>query len=354
MIAVLGRSRTCCLAFAWAVLLAGLAGCGSENSGPSGTSATSGGSSPPQDDRIVIAMLPKLTNIDYFDACRRGAEAAAEELGVQLIYDGPNEPSGSEQIKFIDTWIRQGVDAICVASNQPKTLTRYVEKAHAKGIKVITWDTDAPESGRDLFVNQVDDQKLGELLIDDIARQMNEEGEWAVVIASLDAANLNNWRRIAEARAKEMYPRLKLVDTVVTEENENLARQRVETLLSAHPNLRGMIAFDSNSVPGAAEALKRAGKAGKVALTGNSSPGKMRPYIKDGVLESFYLWDPRALGNLTVRLAKELVSGRPVAEGMQLPGHRPLVFHPQDSKMVLMAEPIRFTKQNIDQYDFGI
>jgi len=249
-------------------------------------------------------MLPKLINIDYFDACKRGATRAANDLGITLIYDGPTEPSGSEQNKFIDTWIRQGVSAICIAPNQPKTIRRFVEKAQAAGIKVLTWDSDAPESGRDLFVNQVDEKLLGETLIDDLARQMGEEGEWAIAIASLDAANLNTWRRYSEARAQEKYPKLKLVATEVTKEDENFARQRVETLLNAYPQLKGIVAFDSNSVPGASEAVRRAGKIGKVAIVGNSTPAKMRAYIKAGVLESFYLWDPRALGELTVRLAK--------------------------------------------------
>ena len=301
-----------------------------------------------------MALLPKLINIDYFDACKRGATQAAEEVGVTLIYDGPNEPSGSEQNKFIDTWVRQGVRAICIAPNQPKTIRRFVEKAQAQGIKVLTWDSDAPESGRDLFVNQVDEQTLGETLMDDLARQMGEEGEWAVAIASLDAANLNTWRRHAEARAKEKYPRLKLVATEVTREDENFARQKVETLLNAFPNLKGIIGFDSNSVPGAAEAVKRAGKIGKVAVTGNSTPGKMRPYIKDGVLQSFYLWDPRELGALTVRLAKELVDGKKLEDGMDLPGYGKLVFRKGDPKVVIMANPIRFTKENIDTFDFGI
>src|SRR5262245_40810132 len=133
----------------------------------------------------VIAMLPKLINIDYFDACKRGAEKTAGESGVTLIYDGPTEPSGSEQNKFFDTWIRQGVQAICVAPNQPKTIKRFVEKSQQAGIKVLTWDSDAPESGRDLFVNQVDERTLGERLMDDLAKQMGEEGEWAIAIASL-------------------------------------------------------------------------------------------------------------------------------------------------------------------------
>lgn len=304
--------------------------------------------------RPVIAMLPKLVNIDYFEACRRGATNAAAELGVTFIYDGPNEPSGAEQNKFMDTWIRQRVNAICIAPNQPRTIQRFVEKAQAAGIKVLTWDSDAPESGRDLFVNQVDEKTLGEALVDDLAAQMGGEGEWAIAIASLDAANLNTWRRHAEARAKEKYPKLRLVATEVTREDENFARQKVETLLNAYPDLKGIIAFDSNSVPGACEAVKRAGRVGRVAIVGNSTPGKMRPYLKDGTLRSFYLWDPRALGGLTVRLAAMLCEGKSLTDGMTIPGHGKIRLNPADPKVVIMADPIRFTKENIDSFDFGI
>lgn len=304
--------------------------------------------------QTVIAMLPKLINIDYFDACRAGASKAAKELGVTLIFDGPTQPSGAQQNDFFDTWIRQGVNAICVAPDQPKAIKPFVAKAEAKGIKVLTWDSDAPESGRDLFVDQVDEKELGETLMDDLAHQMGETGEWAVAIASLDAVNLNTWRRYAEARAKSKYPHLKLVATVVTKEDENYARQKVQTLLNAYPQLKGIIAFDSNSLPGAAEAIKRAGKVGQVALTGNSTPNKMRPYIKAGVLKSFYLWDPRELGALTVRLAKLLVDGKTLKPGMQVPGYGKLVFSKQNPKKVIMGAPIRFTKENIDKYHFGI
>lgn len=305
-------------------------------------------------ERPVIAMLPKLVNIDYFEACRRGATNAAAGLGITLIYDGPTEPSGAEQNKFLDTWTRQRVAAICIAPNQPRTIQRFVERARAAGIKVLTWDSDAPESGRDLFVNQVDEQTLGEALMDDLAAQMGGEGEWAIAIASLDAANLNTWRRHAEARAKAKYPKMKLVATEVTREDENFARQKVETLLNAHPDLKGIIAFDSNSVPGACEAVKRAGRVGKVAIVGNSTPGKMRPYLKDGTLQSFYLWDPRALGGLTVRLAKMLVDGQSITDGMEVPGHGKIHISPANPKTVIMADPIRFTKENIDSFDFGI
>jgi hypothetical protein len=80
----------------------------------------------------------------------------------------------------------------------------------------------------------------------------------------------------------------------------------------------------------------------------------MRPYIKEGILQSFYLWDPRTLGGLTVRLAKLLAEGKELHEGMDIAGYGKLVLSKQDPKVVIVAEPIRFTKENIDQFDFGI
>ncbi|HVW00295.1 MAG TPA: substrate-binding domain-containing protein [Planctomycetaceae bacterium] len=348
-----GRRSLYVLTSGWLAALALIcSGCGGGGAGASGNAASSSADAKPAKGELKIAMLPKLTNIAYFEACHQGAEKAAKDLGVTLIYDGPTKPDGAAQNNLIETWIRHKVDAICVAPNQPKSVKGFIEKARQKGIKVLTWDSDSADSGRSLFVNQVDDPTLAAALIDDIARQMNEEGEWAIAIASLDAANLNSWRRLAEARAKEKYPKLKLVETVVTEENENVARQKIETVLNAHPDLKGILAFDSNSVPGSAEALKRSGKAGKVALTGCSSPGKMRQYLKDGVLESCYLWDPRGLGDLTVRLAVAVVKGEEIKPGMELPPHGKLRFSESDPTMVILSDPIRFTKENIDEYDW--
>src|SRR5262245_33865853 len=120
-----------------AVSCAVLAGCGDKQSGNDPGKTVVPASRP--SGAIVIGMIPKLINIDYFEACKRGAEKAAKELGVTLIYDGPTEPSGAEQNKFIDTFVRQGVNAICIAPNQPKTIRRFVEKAQAQGVKVLTW-----------------------------------------------------------------------------------------------------------------------------------------------------------------------------------------------------------------------
>ena len=75
--------------------------------------------------------------------------------------------------------------------------------------------------------------------------------------------------------------------------------------------------------------------------------------VKDGVLEAFYLWDPRALGELTVRVAHALVQGQEIGEGAELTGYGKVRLSRQDPTMLILSDPLRFHDKNIDEYDFS-
>jgi len=81
----------------------------------------------------------------------------------------------------------------------------------------------------------------------------------------------------------------------------------------------------------------------------------MRPYIKEGVLQSFYLWDPRAARRIDRAPSRNfLLDGKPITDGMDVPGHGKIFHQHAGRQTVIMADPVRFTKENIDKYDFGI
>ena len=103
---------------------------------------------------ITVAMMPKSKGNAYFIACRKGAEEAASELGVELIWDGPTDPDPAKQNEVVETWITRGVDVIAVAVENREGISSVLRKARAKGIKVVTWDADAEPDARDFFVNQ--------------------------------------------------------------------------------------------------------------------------------------------------------------------------------------------------------
>src|SRR5262249_29151271 len=153
--------------------------------------------------RITVAMMPKSKGNSYFIACRKGADEAARELGVELIWDGPTDPDPAKQNEFVDAWITRGVDVIAVAVENREGISSVLRKARQKGIKVVTWDADALTDARDFMVNQATPQGIGQTLMDEAARVLGGKGEFAIITASLTAANMNEWQKHIEARRSD-------------------------------------------------------------------------------------------------------------------------------------------------------
>ena len=92
----------------------------------------------PGGTQITVAMMPKSKGNGYFISCKKGAEAAAKELGCKLLWDGPTEPDPAKQNEIVDTWITRGVDVIAVAVENREGISTALRKAREKKIKVIT------------------------------------------------------------------------------------------------------------------------------------------------------------------------------------------------------------------------
>src|SRR5437868_9565385 len=102
---------------------------------------------------LTVAMMPKSKGNAYFISCKKGAEIAAKELGVKLLWDGPTDPDPARQNEIVETWITRGVDVIAVAVENRAGISTSLRKARQNGIKVITWDSDAEPDAREFLVN---------------------------------------------------------------------------------------------------------------------------------------------------------------------------------------------------------
>ena len=109
---------------------------------------------------------------------------------------------------MIDTWITRGVDVIAVAVENGEGISSVLRKARARGIKVLTWDADAEADARDFFVNQATPEGIGQTLMDNAARVLGDKGSFAIITASLTAANMIEWQKTIETRRKEKYPQI--------------------------------------------------------------------------------------------------------------------------------------------------
>jgi rhamnose transport system substrate-binding protein len=299
---------------------------------------------------LTVAMMPKNKGNPYFVSCRKGAEEAARELGVRLLWDGPTETDPAKQNEVVEGWITRGVDVLAVSVENKEAISTALRKARQKGIKVVTWDADAETDARDFFVNQATPEGIAHTLMDRAARLMGEEGEFAIVTASLTAANQNEWIKHIKARLAEKYPRIQLVDVRPSDDDRKRAFDETQTLLKVHPRVKLVMAVASPAVPGAAEAVKQSGRT-DVKVTGLGLPNACKPYIHDGVVDSIVLWNTGDLGYLTIRAAHALATGGLGAGATALEAGRLGRIEVRGDN-VLLGTPFTFTRDNVDQFDF--
>jgi rhamnose transport system substrate-binding protein len=301
--------------------------------------------------KLTVALMPKSKGNAYFISCKKGSDEAAKELGADLIFDGPTDPDPAKQNEIIENWITLGVDVIAAACENKEGISTALRKAQQKGIKVITYDSDAAPDARSFFVNQATPEGIGYTLVDEAARLTGGTGEFAIITASLTAANMNEWRKHIEARRAEKYPNLVAVATRPCDDLKDKAQSEATALLSAYPNLKLIMAICSPAVPGAAEAVKQAGKTGAVKVIGLGLPSENRRYVKEGVTDSVILWKTEDLGYLTVQAAVAVAKGelKPGAASFNA-GRLGEVEIQGDN--ILLGKPFIFTKENIDQFDF--
>src|SRR5581483_7733697 len=299
---------------------------------------------------VTIGVMPKAKGDPYFISCRVGAEQAAKDFHVDMIWDGPTGLDAAKQNEVIEGWITRHVDAISVSVENGPGISSVLRKARAHGIKVVTWDADAEPDARDYFINQATPQSIGETLIDETARVMGNHGQFAIITGALSAANQNLWISFMRRRVAEKYPGLQLIAIRPSDDDRDKAFTETQTLLKVYPALKVVTAISAPAVPGAGEAVKQSGRH-DVQVIGLSLPNLCKPYVHDGEIEAVVLWSTNDLGYLAVAAPAALARGTfPVGKSVFHAGRLgDLQIQGSD---IILGKPLIFRKDNIDKYNF--
>lgn len=299
---------------------------------------------------ITVGVMPKSKGDPYFISCRQGAEEAAAELNIHLIWDGPTGLDAAKQNEVVEGWITRHVDAIAVSVENQGGISTVLRRARAAGIKVVTWDADAAPDARDYFINQATPQGIGTTLADEAARLMGGQGDFAIVTGALSAVNQNLWIQFIQQRVAEKYPGMHLVVIRPSDDDRDKAFAETQTILKVYPRVRMIIAIAAPAVPGAGEAVKQAGRR-EVNVIGLSLPSLCRGYIRDGWVHEIVLWKTKDLGYLTVRVATALARNEIPADASSFAAGRLGNVRIRGRDVVLGA-PFVFSKENVDQFSF--
>ena len=299
--------------------------------------------------RPLIAVMPKAKGDPYFVSARAGAEEAAKELGVDLLWDGPTSLDASQQNELVENWITRGVDAIVVAVENKGSISTVLRKAREHHIAVLTWDADAETNARDYFLNQATPEGIANALVDEAARLLPNGGQFAIITGALSAENQNEWIAFIKAAVAQKHPNLQLVTVLPSDDDRDKAFQQTQTILKVYPEVRLIMAISAPAVPGAAEAVQQSKRS--VDVTGLSLPSICKPYIHNGVVQSIVLWNTRDLGYLTVYAGWLDATRRIPAGTTSLMAGRLGRLDVKGTEIVL-GKPLLINKDNIDQLPF--
>jgi rhamnose transport system substrate-binding protein len=354
---------------ALSVVLAGgvLAACSSTSKNKSGntggaksggsSSAASGGSGSIKKG-LKVYFIPKDTQNPYEVLADKGGQKALGELGGSVIVSSGTADTAAAQLPSIQAAIQAKADAIVIAANDPSALCPSLNRAANAGIKIVAFDSDIAcgSSPNHLFINQADTKQIGTSEVDLLAKQINSTGEIAILSAAASATNQNAWIKYMKEQLTK-YPKMKLVSTVYGNDDPATSLTVLQGLLSAYPNLKGIISPTTVGISTAAQYLStHKDIAKRVVLTGLGLPSQMRKYIKDGTTQSFELWNPSDLGYLAGYAAASLASGTELKEGATFTSGKLNKTYTMAAGAgelsVILGPPTVFDKSNIDQFNF--
>jgi ribose transport system substrate-binding protein len=289
----------------WAAV-AGAAGCGRE-----GSSAPDGHAKRP-----VIAVIPKGTTHEYWKGVHAGALKAGEELGVDILWQGPvKEDDREEQIKVVDMIRDRAVSGILLAPLDDKALRGPVANAVRAGIPVVAFDSKL-DSTDHLSLVETDNYASGRLAGDHMATLLGGKGR--VIMLRLHEGSASTTER-----ERGFLDAVRAAPGIVVVSSNQYGGATVESGFKASENLLtafraaaggvdGIFCPNESTTFGMLRALQNADLAGRIRFVGFDSSEKLLQALRDGHLDAIVVQDPYNMGYLGVKTLMRAIRGERV------------------------------------------
>lgn len=298
----------------------------------------------------TIALIPQQVGIPYFETSNTWGAKAGEDLGCEVIYTGPTTGDAASQANIVQDMITKKVDCIAISPLDSSAIEPVLKQAKEAGIKVITWDSDVNDTSlREVYVNCCSEEVLGTHLMERFAEYMGQEGEYAIITSVLTAQNCSAWAKYATEYQEKNYPDMKRVAYEPCDDDQSKAYSITQNLMTAHPDLKGILGVTTPAPPAAAQAVGEAGRNGEIVVTGVVEASAAKAYLEDGSMQEANIWHPGKLGYLAVYTAKTVLDGEKIENGEDIPE---VGVVDVKGDQIIMTELLDITVENVDDYDF--
>jgi len=257
----------------------------------------------------AFAVIP-CVDIPFYKDTFEGAKQAGKKLGVEIICAVPKNYDPREQAALIDEMAERGVAGIGLGPLEGNEVRRAVAKAAAKGIKIVCFDTDLPNSERTGFIG-TDNYLAGKILGELIAKMLKGRGR--VIGASSSAIMLNLKQRIDGCKeVLAQYPEIKLLDVHAPGTSDPEVRWK--TLKQLIENTKDIDCFFCVDFYGyrLAERIKKELGLSIITITFDKTEDAMR-LIKAGQLTAILAQRQGLWGELVVRRLNEILMSKSIA-----------------------------------------
>lgn len=245
-----------------------------------GASAFAGEKIAPDKQRYVMVVM--ISAHPFWNDIKKGAQDAADQLGVKFEFTGPVEWDAAAQANQLEQLIVTKPAGFIVGSYDP-SMTNAINRAHKAGIPVITFDSDAPESKRLTFVGP-DHYNVGWEYGKYMAKLLNNKGNVGLLTVPAQT-NLN--QRVAGIKDyfAQNAPDMKVVAVEDNGGNDQITAEKTKSMIQAHPDMAGIIVCNATG-SGVAAALKEIDKVGKIKVVTSDVSDPILKGIKDGAIDA--------------------------------------------------------------------
>lgn len=262
---------------------------------------------------LEIAVIPKGLAHQFWITVKAGAEAAGQEYGARILWQGPpKETEIAQQINIIQDMITRKVDAIVLAACDENALVGVITQADRQGIPVVMIDSgvksDLPKSL--VATDNIEGAKMAAKVL---AELLGEKGDIGL-IPFVPGAATSELRERGFREGLQEYPDMRLAAVNYSQSDVSTGMNITSDMLTAHANLAGIFATNEPSAIGAAQALRAAGKAGQVKLVAFDATGEQLNALREGVIHALIVQNPFKMGYEGVKAAVASLRGEEVPE----------------------------------------
>jgi ribose transport system substrate-binding protein len=258
----------------------------------------------------VIAVIPKGVSHFFWQSVHAGADAAAKEFNVEVVWKGPaQETDYAGQINIVEDAINRRVDGICVAPSHREALVPIVERAQREGIPVTIFDSGIGTENYTSYV-ATDNRQGGRIAAERLAEKLGGKGKIAILGVKAGSVSTDEREEGFQEVIKQKYPGIEIVAFQYGEADRARSLDRAADILTAHSDLNGFFASNESSTVGVVQAIKQKGMGGKILLVGFDSSPNLIDDLKSGAIDSLVLQNPFKMGYEAVKSMVEKLNGQ--------------------------------------------